>query len=40
MFKPDAIDRKILMILQRGIAIAPRPYLAMAEEIGADLSEE
>lgn len=40
MFKPDAIDRKILMILQRGIAIASRPYLAMAEEIGADLSEE
>ena len=40
MFKPDAIDRKILMILQRGIAIAPRPYLAMAEEIGAGLSEE
>lgn len=40
MFKPDAIDRQILMILQRGIAIAPRPYLAMAEEIGAGLSEE
>ena len=40
MFKPDAIDCQILMILQRGIAIAPRPYLAMAEEIGAGLSEE
>ena len=40
MIELDPIDRQILMILQRGIAIAPRPYLAMAEEIGADLSEE
>ena len=40
MIELDPIDRQILMILQRGIAIAPRPYLAMAEEIGAGLSEE
>lgn len=39
MFKPDAIDRKILMILQRGIAIESRPYQAMADEIGG-ISEE
>lgn len=39
MFKPDAIDRQILMILQRGIAIESRPYQAMADEIGG-ISEE
>ena len=39
MFKPDAIDRQILMILQRGIAIESRPYQAMAAEIGG-ISEE
>ena len=32
MYELDAIDRKILMILQRGIAIMARPYQAMADE--------
>ena len=40
MIELDPIDRQILMILQRGIAIENRPYQAMADEIGADLSEE
>ena len=31
MYELDAIDRKILMILQRGIAIMARPYQAMAD---------
>lgn len=39
MFEPDAIDRHILMLLQRGIAIESHPYQAMADEIGAGLSE-
>lgn len=40
MFELDAIDRQILMILQRGIAIESRPYQAMAEEIGGVSEEE
>lgn len=39
MFELDYIDRQILMILQRGIAITSRPYQAMAEEIGGEVSE-
>lgn len=39
MIELDPIDRQILMILQRGIAIASRPYQAMADEIGG-ISEE
>ncbi len=35
----DEIDRDILMILQRGIPVVSRPYLAMAKEIGGDVSE-
>ena len=40
MFEMDRIDREILMILQRGIAIESRPYQAMAEEIGGVSEEE
>lgn len=40
MFELDAIDRQILMILQRGIAIESRPYQAMAEEIGGVSEDE
>ena len=39
MYELDAIDRKILMILQRGIAIMARPYQAMADEIGGEVNE-
>lgn len=39
MYELDAIDRKILMILQRGIAITARPYQAMADEIGEEVTE-
>lgn len=39
MHQLDAIDKAILMILQRGIPITLRPYLAMAEEIG-NVSEQ
>ena len=39
MHQLDAIDKAILMILQRGIPITTRPYLAMAEEIG-NISEQ
>lgn len=39
MIELDPIDRQILMILQRGIAIESRPYQAMADEIGG-ISEE
>ena len=39
MYDLDAIDRKILMILQRGIAIMARPYQAMADEIGGEVTE-
>ena len=39
MYELDAIDRKILMILQRGIAITARPYQAMADEIGGGGTE-
>ena len=39
MYELDAIDRKILMILQRGIAITARPYQAMADEIGGEVTE-
>lgn len=34
MYQIDQVDKDILMILQRGIPICNRPYLAMAEEIG------
>ena len=40
MFEMDRIDREILMILQRGIAIESRPYQAMAEEIGGVSEDE
>ena len=40
MFELDAIDRQILMILQRGIAIESRPDQAMAEEIGGVSEDE
>ena len=40
MFELDAMDRQILMILQRGIAIESRPYQAMAEEIGGVSEDE
>lgn len=36
----DDLDRRILMILQRGIPIASRPYAVMAEEIGGVTEEE
>ena len=39
MYKIDEVDKRILMILQRGIPITSRPYLAMAEELG-DVSED
>lgn len=39
LYELDAIDRKILMILQRGIAITARPYQAMADEIGEEVTE-
>lgn len=39
MIELEPIDRQILMILQRGIAIESRPYQAMADEIGG-ISEE
>lgn len=39
MYQIDQTDKEILMILQRGIPICNRPYLAMAEEIG-DISED
>ena len=34
MHQLDPVDKAILMILQRGIPVTSRPYLAMAEEIG------
>lgn len=39
MYKIDEVDKRILMILQRGIPITNRPYLAMAEELG-DITED
>lgn len=39
MYTLDELDRKILMILQRGIPICSRPYQAMAEEIGDGATE-
>lgn len=39
MYQIDETDKKILMILQKGIPFSNRPYLEMAEEIG-DISEE
>jgi len=39
MYKIDEMDKRILMILQRGIPITSRPYLAMAEELG-NISED
>lgn len=40
MIELDPIDRQILMILQRGIAIESRPYQAMADEIGGTSEED
>ena len=34
MHQLDPVDKAILTILQRGIPVTSRPYLAMAEEIG------
>lgn len=39
-YELDQLDRDILMILQRGIPIASRPYAQMAEEIGGTSEEE
>jgi DNA-binding Lrp family transcriptional regulator len=39
MYEMDDLDRKIIMILQRGIPIESRPYQAMAEEIGGGVTE-
>ena len=39
MYELDHIDRKILMILQRGIALESRPYQAMADEIADPVTE-
>ena len=36
----DAIDREILMMLQEGIPIAPRPYAVMAEKLDGVDEEE
>ena len=36
----DSVDKAILMILQRGIPVTSRPYLAMAEEIGGVSEQE
>lgn len=33
-YQIDELDKKILMLLQRGIPFCSRPYQAMAEEIG------
>ena len=40
MYVLDDLDREILMILQRGIPIASRPYAMMAEEIGHITEDE
>ena len=40
MHQLDAVDKAILMILQRGIPIASRPYQLMADEIGGGLTEQ
>lgn len=37
-YQIDEIDRKILMLLQKGVPFCNRPYQQMAEEIG-DISE-
>ncbi len=37
-YQIDEVDRKILMLLQKGIPFCNRPYQQMAEEIG-DISE-
>lgn len=39
MYQMDDFDRKIIMILQRGIPVESRPYQAMAEEIGDGATE-
>ena len=39
MYKIDETDKRILMILQRGIPIVSRPYLAMAKEL-CDIDED
>ena len=36
----DSVDKAILMILQRGIPVTSRPYLALAEEIGGVSEQE
>lgn len=40
MHQLDPVDKAILMILQRGIPVTSRPYLAMAEEIGGVSEQE
>lgn len=40
MYQIDEIDKKILMILQKGIPFCHRPYLQMAEEIGGITEQE
>ncbi len=33
---PDAIDRRIACVMQRGLPLVPRPYEALAREVGID----
>lgn len=40
MHQLDTVDKAILMILQRGIPVTSRPYLAMAQEIGQVTEQE
>lgn len=40
MHQLDAVDKAILMILQRGIPVASRPYQLMAEAIGQGVTEQ
>ena len=40
MYQIDETDKKILMILQKGIPFRHRPYLEMAEEIGGITEQE
>lgn len=40
MYQLDALDKKILMLLQRGIPVVKRPYLRIAQEIGGLTEQE
>ena len=39
-YQIDELDKKILMLLQRGIPFCSRPYQAMTEEIGGVTEDE